>query len=258
MEEIIDRAGAFPVKSIPCPNLGRKVDRDRAPTGVLHTTEGGWKSSLDIFKDRFAPHFMLGMNEQDEEVQIAQLVPVGIMGASTRGHNDQVLVQIEMVSFSRETPWLPDQRTLDALCSLMNVCWDRWRIPLTHPWIDGDYGRYGINPHRTAGKFGIIAGWYGHGDMPTPDVHWDPGNLRWSRVFQHAHELTAGKEVAAHKPPSPSLLKALTKPTPQGQACHHEDVPTKIAAKPARKAVRKAEPKRVPRATKSRRKKGRK
>jgi hypothetical protein len=52
-------------------------------------------------------------------------------------------------------------------------------IPLVHPFPDGDFGLAGSsrrNTHRKAGKFGKIAGWYGHGDMPDPDVHWDPGS----------------------------------------------------------------------------------
>jgi hypothetical protein len=88
---------------------------------------------------------------------------------------------------------------LDALASLMNVCWHEWGIPLVHPFPDGDFGLAGSsrrNTHRRAGKFGKIAGWYGHGDMPDPDVHWDPGALEWSKVFLHCHELEAAVEIA--------------------------------------------------------------
>ena len=51
----------------------------------------------------------------------------------------------------------------------MVVCEKEWGIPLTHPWADGDYGRAGDNPHRHAGKFGKVAGWFAHGDMPPPE-----------------------------------------------------------------------------------------
>jgi hypothetical protein len=53
------------------------------------------------------------------------------MAASTRAHDNMVLVQIEMIGFSKETPWLPDSGTLDALASLMNVCESEWGIPLS-------------------------------------------------------------------------------------------------------------------------------
>jgi hypothetical protein len=187
----IDKAGGFPVIQIPCPHYTNPVRLEVPRTGVLHTTEGGWRGSFGVFRTHFAPHFMLGMNEQEKKVQIAQLVPVGLMAASTRAHDNMVLVQIEMIGFSKETPWLPDSGTLDALASLMNVCEAEWGIPLSHPWEDGDYGRAGDNPHRHAGKFGKVAGWYGHADMPPPDVHWDPGNLQWSKVFERCHQLAA-------------------------------------------------------------------
>jgi hypothetical protein len=101
------------------------------------------------------------------------------------------LVQIEFVGFSEETPWLPEPQTLDALCSLMNVCNSEWGIPLSHPWDDSDWGRAGDNAHRHSGKFGRIPGWYGHQDMPPPDQHWDPGCLLWSEVFKRCAEIEA-------------------------------------------------------------------
>jgi hypothetical protein len=104
------------------------------------------------------------------------------------------IVQIEFAGYSEEQLWLPEPPTLDALCSLMNVCQREWGIPLEHPWPDGDFGLAGSsirNTHRRSGKFGHIAGWYGHGDLPDPDVHWDPGALEWSKVFARCGELEA-------------------------------------------------------------------
>jgi hypothetical protein len=105
--------------------------------------------------------------------------------------------RIARLGFSQEKLWLPDAETIDALASLMLVCRDEWGIPLTHPWPDGDFGRAGINPHRSAGKFGKVAGWYGHGDCPSPDTHWDPGALEWSKVFARATALDTAPEAAS-------------------------------------------------------------
>jgi hypothetical protein len=194
---VINKAGSFPVVQVPCPHFNQPVRLELPRTGVLHTTEGGWRGSFGVFRTHFAPHFVVGANEYGE-VGISQLVPVGFMGAALRAHNNMVLVQIEMIGFSEETPWLPGEtnknpnpQTLDALASLMNVCREEWGIPLSHPWPDGDYGRAGHNPHRSSGKFGKVPGWFGHGDMPDPDVHWDPGNLKWSKVFERCQELEA-------------------------------------------------------------------
>ena len=106
----------------------------------------------------------------------------------------KALVQVEMIGFAEEEPWLPGEternphpETLDALCSLMNICWKEWGISRTHPWRDGDFGLAGSsdrNTHRRSGFYGRVAGWFGHGDLPDPDQHWHPGNLFWGKVFQ--------------------------------------------------------------------------
>lgn len=188
-----------PVQRVP-------INTDFPPTGCLHSTEGGWRGSYGILHTHFSPHFMLGWNETDGKAEIGQYLPVGVMGYALRGHNQNVLVQVEMIGFAEETPWLPGEtkknphpETLDALCSLWNVCWHEFGIPLTHPWPDGDFGLAGSskrNKHRRSGFFGKVAGWYGHGDMPDPDVHWDPGAFRYSKAFVRCHELEAETEIA--------------------------------------------------------------
>jgi hypothetical protein len=75
---------------------------------------------------------------------------VGTIGAALVTHNNQVIVQIEMVGFSKKTPWLPDDETTAALASLMAACNDEYGIPLDHPWADGDFGKAGDNPHRSS------------------------------------------------------------------------------------------------------------
>ena len=117
---------------------------------------------------------------------------IGTIGASIKAHNNKAIVQIEMIGFSQTKPWLPDEDTLMALASLMAVCEKEYGIPLSHPWPDGDFGKAGDNPHRSSGKFGTVPGWFGHCDCPSPDTHWDPGNLRWSEVLTRAADLELG------------------------------------------------------------------
>jgi len=215
----LDQAGRFEVEHIGgIPHLNQDVELNAPRTGVLHTTEGGWAGSLAIFKQHFAPHFMLGFDAKAGKVRIAQLVQIGTIGAALRAHNSKAIVQIEMIGFSKETPWLPDDDTVEALASLMAVCAREYKIPLSRPWTDGDFGKAGKNPHRASGNYGKVAGWYGHGDCPSPDAHWDPGNLRWSVILQKASQmqnalgaasfaLTAGPaamafHAAAPKPPA--------------------------------------------------------
>jgi hypothetical protein len=78
---------------------------------------------------------------------------------------------------------------VDLIASLMMVCEAEYGIPLTRPWPDGVYGRArASDPHRHEGKFGSVAGWFGHGDVPDND-HWDPGNLQWQGLFNRAEIL---------------------------------------------------------------------
>ncbi|WSH04932.1 N-acetylmuramoyl-L-alanine amidase (plasmid) [Rhizobium ruizarguesonis] len=192
----LDQAGKFPIAHIGgIPHFNEAVPLGAPRTGVLHTTEGGWAGSLAIFKQHFAPHFMLGFDADAQKVRVAQLVQVGTIGAALKAHNNRAIVQIEMIGFSKENPWIPDDETVAALASLMAVCAIEYGIPLEHPWPDGDFGKAGRNPHRSSGKFGEHGGWFGHGDCPSPDTHWDPGNLEWSVILDKARQL-AGVRLA--------------------------------------------------------------
>lgn len=192
----IDTAGKFAVEHIPCPHFNQPVNLAGPRTGVIHTTEGHWDDGLAVFKQHFAPHFLVGAG------RIAQLVQIGGIGAALVHHNPDAIVQIEVVGFSKQELWMPDEPTSQALAALMAVCQREYGIPLTHPWADGDYGLYGDNPHRHAGKWGVIAGWYGHGDVPSPDAHWDPGALQWSKLFALANGMTDILHLPGWTPPS--------------------------------------------------------
>lgn len=190
----IDQAGDFKVYQDDCPHSKRKVVLKSPRAGVLHTVEGGWAGGMSVFERHYAPHFILGLDRQDaNKVHIAQLVPIGYIGSALKAHNNLAIIQIEIIGFSKEELWKPDDATCHALASLMIVCEKEWGIPLTHPWKDGDYGRAGDNPHRHSGKFGKVAGWYSHGDIPDND-HWDCGNLEWSYIFKLAEEIKAKGE----------------------------------------------------------------
>lgn len=209
----LDQAGRFPIEHIGgIPHFNQPFDARAPRVGVLHTTEGGWEGSLAVFKRHYAPHFMLGRDVSQGKVRIAQLVQVGTIGAALRAHNNKAIVQIEMIGYSKETPWLPDDETLEALASLMAVCLKEYNIPLEHPWKDGDWGKSGDNPHRSSGFYGEKAGWFGHGDCPKPDEHWDPGNLKWSAVLKLAEKLSL--ELGVSAPMAMAGPTAMGPPTP--------------------------------------------
>ena len=231
----LDQAGQFPITHIGgIPHFNEAVPLSSPRTGVLHTTEGGWAGSLAIFKQHYAPHFMLGFDADAQRVRIAQLVQVGTIGAALKAHNNKALVQIEMIGYSKEQPWLPDDETVAALASLMAVCKTEYGIPLNRPWLDGDFGKWGPNPHRSSGKYGTVAGWYGHGDCPSPDTHWDPGNLKWAVVLDKAKQMLVGPGAPPSALAGPAAMVRLAssakKPAYKKRAS--DTKPRRRAAKP--------------------------
>jgi hypothetical protein len=188
----IDHAGRFPVMQLDCPHATKKVKLNKPRAGVIHTVQGGWSGGMSVFHRHYAPHFILGVDQED--VHIAQLVSIGYIGSSLKAHNDLAIVQIEIAGFCKTELWKPDDATCNALASLMVVCEKEWNIPLIHPWPDNDWGHAGDNSHRHSGKFGKVAGWYGHVDVPDND-HYDPGQLQWTYIFDLAKKLKAKGEV---------------------------------------------------------------
>jgi hypothetical protein len=198
----LDKAGRFPIDNVGgIPHFAQAADTDAPRTGVLHTTEGcSIEGALAVFKQHYAPQFLLGRDAAGK-VRILQLVQVGSIGAALVSHNALAIIQVEMVGFSKETLWRPDDDTAEAVASLMAVCKAEYGVPLTRPWADGTYGMArATDPHRNGGQFGKIAGWYGHGDVPAPDSHWDPGALEWSHLFALA---AAMPEANAKPSPDP-------------------------------------------------------
>jgi hypothetical protein len=189
----LTKAGRFPVEHIGgIPHLNEGVDLFSPRTGIIHTTEpgaratqqAGWDAALGVFKRHWSPHFLVGAG------RIAQLVQIGTRSGALVDHNVSALVQVEVVANSSEDPWLFDAATAEAVAALMAACLIEYGIPLFRPWPDGVYGKArASDPHRAEGKYGHIAGWFGHGDIPSPDTHWDPGNLKWSALFARAAEI---------------------------------------------------------------------
>ena len=210
IQPLITKAGKYDVQFVARPHTNQPIDLNAAPAGILHTEEGSFDGSERIFSVHYSPHFVVGIHQG--KPTIWQHVPVGLIGLACRAHNNQALVEIELEGSAKEESWLPDPVRLDLLSSLMLACRDTWGIPLTRPWADGDYGRASDNPHRHAGKLGKVAGWYAHADMPQPDTHWDPGNLRWADVFARAEAI--GHELAA---PAPAVPKPAPKPAKGGR-----------------------------------------
>ena len=127
----LDRAGSFVVEHVPCDtHFHQLADLHAPPAGVGHTTEGPTlESALGIFKQHYAPQFLLG-KDKSGKIRILQLVAVGMIGAALEQHNALALVQVEVVGFSQERLWRPDEETAEAFASLMAACKAEYGIPL--------------------------------------------------------------------------------------------------------------------------------
>jgi hypothetical protein len=208
--------GGRPIEHIPCPNPGAPVDPDAPPTGVLHTVEGSLESGLAVFRQHYASHFILDAG------RIVQLVPLGTMAAALENHpggvetNAITRAQIEVAGNSLQAPWCCDDPTLDVVADLLATLEHTAEIPLTRPFPDElpppPWAVYGF-ARRNAGKWGKVAGWYGHIEVPENE-HWDPGAFEWTKVMAKAQKLSRGDGPSPRPKPHPAPPK-IPKPIPQ-------------------------------------------
>lgn len=177
--------GKFRIEHIPCPHPDGTLDLNKPAAGVMHTTEGSWESALGVFKQHYSPTFLVGPS------RIAQLVPLGYMTAALENAaggvetNRWARVQIEVAAFSQEKPYSFAAGTTDALASLLATLRVECGIPLRRPFPDAMPPQPWATesfPRRHAGKWGTVAGWYGHVEIPE-NSHWDPGALQWSQLL---------------------------------------------------------------------------
>ena len=191
MKQWIDRVGSYRVEKNPCPHPNLPVNLNSPRSGVLHTTEGGWNSAMSVFKQHYAPHFLVGPG------RVAQLVPLGKMATALENPpggyetNRIAVCQIEVVGFSKEQPYQFPEATLDVLAKLLGVLEGECKIPLNRPFPDAMPPKPWATtqfPRRHAGKWGKVAGWYGHVEVPE-NSHWDPGYLKWSELMRRADPL---------------------------------------------------------------------
>lgn len=177
-----------------------RISKSQAPNGVMHTTEGHWGPSLEVFTNTGTPHFLIGYNTINRNntrasgpLRIGQLAPIGEMAltlvnsAGGTETNREALVQIELIAFSKFEPWLPPAPVTKALAALLERIEDICGIPLQ---------RAG-NGSRSVALWDGKAGWFGHGEVPENN-HTDPRNLKWNELFAAApHETAAFWEVWA-------------------------------------------------------------
>lgn len=186
----LSKAGPFPVERVRVPCPGLPVDRSRPATGVGHTVEGSFESGLAVFRQHFAPHFLVG-RDRAGVVRILQFCPLGEISAALENHaggvetNRWARAQVEVAARSSASLWELDPGVMRAYAALVYQLRDSAGIPLARPFLDtlgpGVAASYGY-ARRSAGKWGRVAGWFNHGEVPE-NRHWDMGAFRWSRLL---------------------------------------------------------------------------
>lgn len=190
MIQWISSAGGVRVERISVPHELVPCDLNRPHAGVGHTTEGSWESSLAVFREHYAPNFMVGKDGAGR-VRIAQFVPVGYMSAALENHvgggetNRWARAQIELVANSSLQPWTPGPEVLRAFAGLLRELRTVAGIPLERPFPDtlpAGVWATETNVRRQSGKWGREPGWFNHCEIPEND-HWDMGSFQWHEAF---------------------------------------------------------------------------
>jgi len=109
--------------------------------------------------------------------------------------NTDAALQIEMVSRSKQTLWLPPDGSLEPVLAIMRwAAGDPLDIPLTRPvdeWLDDcsdvhlPWAVTNNGRRIRQNTWPKIAGWYMHMEVPVNN-HWDCGKLRFREMLKMA------------------------------------------------------------------------
>jgi hypothetical protein len=218
----LQSAGGVKVERVAVPCIGQRVDLGKPAAGVGHTVEGSFESGLAVFRQRYAPHFLVG-RDRAGKVRILQFCPLGEMTAALKNRaggvetNRWARAQVELAAFSSRTAWAPDPAVMRAFAALLYELRGAAGIPL----------RRGGDNTRSPLRWGRIAGWYNHAEIPEND-HWDMGAFRWADALKRAASF-APVVNPGHAPVEPK-----TAPPPLYRVCYWK----RGLAKPACSDVR--------------------
>lgn len=180
----------------------QKIPLDQPARACLHTTEGHFGSSLEVFERTGTPTWMVGYDElkvvsgkltnqpatAKTPIRVAQFMPIGEMALTLKNASGGVetnrccVAQIELVGTCVQgsggfAPWLPPPPILAVLGDLFRQINEVAGVPLVR----------GGNGTRSVSRWNTNPGWFGHGEAPEND-HTDPRAIRWQEVFAKAKE----------------------------------------------------------------------
>jgi hypothetical protein len=218
-KRFLEQVAGIPVERPSVAPNGRRIKRSferialgQEPNGVLHTTEGHWDPSANVFTETGTPTFMIGYQQLKQvganapassttPIRIAQFTPIGEMALTLQNAtggtetNREALVQIELIGFSKFEKWSPPKPIMEVLADLVRQLHHACGIPLQ---------RAG-NGTRSRALWDGRAGWFGHNEVPEND-HTDPRKFDWPKLFgmtgkaTERWEIISGEELLFHTP----------------------------------------------------------
>jgi len=183
MQRYQEGSMALEIEEMLSPNRDAGRGGKRILWVILHTTEGGFASSVNWLRNpasRASAHYVVGRDDASQPVRIVRLVPEQDT-AWTAGNYavNQASINIEMVGYSRRNPPV-DEETLRVTASLVrDIC-----------------TRHGITVQRVNREDILrgVPGICGHVDVPNPNNpalgggsagHTDPGPFfPWGRFLE--------------------------------------------------------------------------
>lgn len=196
----ITHAGPYPVTHVQVPCYDVNVDQGVPPKGVGHTTEGDWAGAMSVFRQHYAPTFMVG-RDTTGQVRIVQFCALGKIGGALVNlaggveTNAWARAQIEMVAHSHPTAWQADPGVMAAFEALLYTLRDVAGIPLVHI----------TNDSRNPTVWHDKSGWFDHRGVPE-NSHIDMQAFRWNVALNGATRFAPVVEPGAPEKPA--------KPTP--------------------------------------------
>jgi hypothetical protein len=217
-KQFLTEVGGIAVERPTVAPNGRPIKRSRErvptaqePNGVLHTTEGHWEGSLNVFTSTGTPTFMVGHERlravgsnspaSGSRIRVAQFMPIGEMALTLQNAaggtetNRETVVQIELIGFSKFERWSPPAPVLKVLADLVRQLQAACGIPLQRAG-DGT---------RNVARWDGMAGWFSHLEVPE-NSHTDVRNFDWPKLFRAAGtpterwEIVSGGELLFHTP----------------------------------------------------------
>jgi hypothetical protein len=199
MDWITDTVFGYTVEKHEIPRSGGRpyIANDPPYNIIWHTTEGSTiAGALATLGHNGDPStIVIG------EGRIIQLRPLTAQAAALHDPMNAHAFQIEICGFSKTTPWLPDDDTVNALAAITAYLSQNFNVPLVAPydWPDDcsdmpmPWAANNKRRNQAQDAYPDPQGVWMHLEIPNqgPTWHWDAGALQRSVILEKAKALLA-------------------------------------------------------------------